>query len=250
MANLTAGASTGTFNIGALISGAFSILHGALPSFLALAVIPVVPAVLSLILVGTPTVSPEDPGAYLRATWVFTLGSVILSLMIQGAMVYGAFNQMRGRPFSVGESLSKGFVRFLPLLGVAVLSGLAITIGFLLVIIPGIWLVCMFYVAVPVCVAEHGGVTGSLSRSAELTKGYRWKILGLALIVGIGTIVVSGILSFIGRMIAGPIGGSIVGLVLQVYTIALFGILAALSYYTLRSIKEGIDIDRIANVFD
>ena len=109
MTNLTAGASTGNFNIGALISGAFSVLHGALPSFLALAVIPVVPTVLSLIFVGTPTAG--DEGAYLKATGVFTLGSVILSLMIQGAMVYGAFNQMRGRPFSVAESLSKGFVR-------------------------------------------------------------------------------------------------------------------------------------------
>jgi hypothetical protein len=42
----------------------------------------------------------------------------------------------------------------------------------------------MWAVAAPVVVAEKAGVIGALSRSRELTKGARWKILGLFLVVG------------------------------------------------------------------
>ncbi len=41
----------------------------------------------------------------------------------------------------------------------------------------------MLYVAVPVCVIEKQGVIASLSRSRALTKGYRWQIFGLFLLV-------------------------------------------------------------------
>jgi hypothetical protein len=39
-------------------------------------------------------------------------------------------------------------------------------------------------------------------------------------------------------------------LIIQLYATAFGSVLVALVYYCLRSIKEGIDIDRIADVFD
>ena len=41
----------------------------------------------------------------------------------------------------------------------------------------------MTFVATPACVVEKLGVSASMDRSAQLTKGQRWKILGKALLV-------------------------------------------------------------------
>lgn len=249
MTNLTQSASAGNFSIGALLSGAFSILHSALPRFLALSAIPLIPSLISIFLFGPP--DPKNPGAYFTGgAGIASIISLMLYFIIQGSMVYGAFNEMRGRQFSVGEALSKGLARFLPVLGIAVLSGLAIGVGLVLLVIPGLWLICLYYAAVPVCVVEQRGVIASMGRSAELTKGYRWKVLGLVLIVGLVTIIVSGTLSYVGRLIGGFVVEQLIGLVVGLYSGAFGGVMVALTYYTLRSVKEGIDIDRIANVFD
>ena len=41
---------------------------------------------------------------------------------------------------------------------------------------PGIMLMVRWFVAVPACVVERIGPSGSMKRSAELTSGHRWKV--------------------------------------------------------------------------
>lgn len=247
MSSLAAGISRSDFSIGTLISSTFGVLHRAFGKFIALAIIPVIPTVLGLFLIAEP--APGTP-PNLGLIWVPALLSTILLFMIQGATIYGATNEMRGRGFSVGEALSKGLARFLPLLGVSLLVGLMTGIGIILLIVPGLIVLCIFYAAAVVCVVEQKGVFASLSRSAELTKGYRWKILGLLLIVGVVSAVVGAIVGGIGTALAGHLVGNLLAQVIQIYVGAYGSVLIALAYYTLRSIKEGIDIDRIADVFD
>ena len=248
MTNFSQGTTSGDFNIGALISESFGVLNSALPRFLALAVIPVIPLFLEILIVGEPTV--EAAGQHGFTTLFLNVAFLILTFAIQGAMIYGAFNELRGQGFTVGEALSKGLSRFLPLFGVAILSGLAITIGLLLLVIPGLWLFCVLYLAAAVCVVEQRGVTDSMSRSGELTKGYRWQILGLILIIGIASALIAFILSYIGALVAGFVVGQLIGNLVQIYMIALGSVLVSMAYYRLRTIKEGVDIDKITHVFD
>lgn len=248
MTNFNQGIGSGDFNIGALISESLAVLNRALPRFLAVALIPIIPLIISTLAIGVP--SPENPNANVGAFFVLLLIYIILLFAIQGGMIYGAFNELRGQPFAVGDALSKGFARALPLLGVSILTGLVVSIGFVLLVVPGLWLICMLYAAVAVCVVERRGVTESMSRSAELTSGYRWQILGLVLIVGIASWLASWVIQHLGASLGGPVFGALLGNLIQVYLIALGSVLAALVYYRLRSIKEGVDIDRLANVFD
>ncbi len=48
----------------------------------------------------------------------------------------------------------------------------------LALLVPGFILLIMWFVAIPVCVVEQRGSWASMQRSAELTKGHRWKISG------------------------------------------------------------------------
>jgi hypothetical protein len=119
-----------------------------------------------------------------------------------------------------------------------------------LLIVPGFIALLMLYVAVPACVVEGLGPAASLGRSAELTKGFRWKILGLILLVSLISIICSLLVTFILTLFTGAFVATLGKFAVQALTAALSGVLAAVIYYSLRAAKEGIDIDRIVSVFD
>jgi hypothetical protein len=108
---------------------------------------------------------------------------------------------------------------------------------------------CMYFVVAPVCVAEKAGVGASLSRSRYLTKGYRWQIFGAyALIVILGGM--SSGIAAVATSAVGGIGATIVGYGVQAIFGAFGAVLAAVLYYQLRVAKEGIDLAKIASVFE
>lgn len=175
---------------------------------------------------------------------------MFLSPLAVAINLHAAFQSMRGRPVSLGESIAGGLSRFLPLLGVMILFTLGATLGFLLLIVPGIILMVMWYVAVPACVLERTGPARSLGRSRELTKGYRWKIFGLILLVYVLSIIGSVLGSLLANTAAGMWGAAIVQLIWQGLAAGFGTVMIAVVYYYLRVAKEGIDVDQIAAVFD
>jgi hypothetical protein len=82
-----------------------------------------------------------------------------------GAVTYGVVQVLRGRTMSIAQAGAIAVRRFLPLIGVAILVGLLFWLGIVLLIVPGLIVYAMYYVAAPVCIAEQAGVGASLSRS-------------------------------------------------------------------------------------
>ena len=244
MVTTAPGAAGTEFRIGAVLGLSFQILHQALGKFLVLSLLPIIPIlVMGFGLVAAP--QNAAPFALVGGLLYF-----ILAMISQAALVYGALEELRGHRFTVGEAFSKGFRRFWPVLGVAIVSGLIVMVGSVLLLVPGLIALCMLYVAIPACVVEEWGVTQSLTRSAELTRGYRWPIFGLILLVMIGAAVAGSLLEALVEALAGQVVGSLFDAALQVYFTALASAVVSIIYYRLRVIKEGIDIDRIAHVFD
>lgn len=243
------------FRLGAVFSQSLSVLFA---NF--------IPFLLITLLVNIPTfaygiywfndlqsmVQAEDVDVAIVNRTVLT-GSVILGLLsifvtplATGAVTFGAFQYMRGQQASVGECISVGISKMLPVLGVALLAGLAMVGGFLLLIIPGFIVMCMLYVAVPAAVVEGVGVRAALGRSAFLTRGARWPIFGLIFIMGI----IDNVLDKIVELALADMTYLIVMLLVGVMVSAWQASAAAVSYYHLRSVKESVEIDDIASVFD
>ena len=159
------------------------------------------------------------------------------------------FQDLRGKPASIGDCMSVGFGRMFPVLGVALLAGLAVLGGTLLLVVPGLIIACMLYVAVPVAVVEKPGVTASLSRSAALTKGARWSIFAIVLVIGVLNNVISRILG--GAIEATDAVAVILISVVIALVFNLWGSVAqAVAYYDLRKAKEGVDIEDLVKVFE
>ena len=174
----------------------------------------------------------------------------MLNALATSVVLFAAFQDMRGQPVRLGASLGVGLSRFLPVVGASLLMGIAVGLASLLLVIPGLIVFTMFYVGLPACVVEGLGPAACLSRSSELTKGFRWKIFGLALLLTLMAGVSGGLLSFILVRLGSAPAYVISIFVLQAFWRAVQSVCAVVAYHELRVAKEGIDIHRIASVFD
>jgi hypothetical protein len=233
------------FRIGQVLSRAFNVFFKHIMTFTLIATGVVLPFVL-LGALGS-SAPPDQRGVMTLMAFVLYL---FLAPLATAVILYGAFQHMRGHPVHLGESVSRGLARFLPLIGLMILQTLGVLLGSILLIIPGLILMVMWYVAVPVCVVERTGPVESLSRSQELTKGFRWKLFGLYLLVLIIGAVGGSILPVVGEALAGIWGQVAVQLVWQGLAQAFGSVLIVVAYYYLRVAKEGMDIEGIAAVFD
>jgi Membrane domain of glycerophosphoryl diester phosphodiesterase/Uncharacterised protein family (UPF0259) len=184
---------------------------------------------------------------------------VLPAYILIGAITHGAVVYLNGKKASIGECLSTGLTRMLPLLALGLLSSLGIVLGLLLFIIPGAILATRWAVAAPVLVAERTGIMDSFGRSAELARNNRWRIFWLLLI----WVVLNFIMEFAFGSVIGLLGGAMVQFGESAFWIymGIFGIYSAIVamipaagsaalYAELRTIKEGASTEDLARLFD
>lgn len=147
-----------------------------------------------------------SPGLIFAALGIFLLIFIPLAIAGQAVMIRATLSASNDEVATIGDCLSTAGRNLFPLLGLGILSGLAIGLGLLLLIVPGIILMIMWYVAAPSLVVEQLGVTGSMERSADLTRGARWNVLLLVIIAGAIGFGVSMVFGMINLAIGGATG--------------------------------------------
>ncbi len=97
---------------------------------------------------------------------------IIVYLLSQGGTVVAVSEIYLGRSTSIDAALRRAWSEALSLFGVVVLNGIAISVSFIALIIPGFYVACRLLVCVPAALIEGRGPGDSLSRSWNLTKGF------------------------------------------------------------------------------
>lgn len=121
-------------------------------------------------------------GSNLVGVAVALILGTILGILFQGAVVELARDVEDGTlDSSVGQLLSSVVPAIVPLFLVGLLSGLAIAVGLVFLIVPGVILMVLLAVVGPVTVIERPGVIAAMTRSRELVKGSGGPVFGLIL---------------------------------------------------------------------
>jgi hypothetical protein len=190
-----------------------------------------------------------------------TLFSIFSSMLTQGALVRATIAHSEGREASFGESAMAGLRVVLPLLLLGILFSLGLMLGFVLLIVPGIFLYLMWAVAAPALVEERTGVFGAFNRSSYLTKGARWHILALGLVMVLIYLIFSAVigatlvLTFgVQGMVAGiqhglPLGYLLVSGILATILTAIITTIQTSLYVELRNWKDGPASEKLADIF-
>lgn len=140
--------------------------------------------------------------------------------------------------WSVGDVLGSVTGRLISIILLQIVVGILVVIGLVFLIVPGVILALMWSVSMPSLVVEDKGVFDSMSRSSELTKDNRMRILGVVLVV----LAIYIVIAIVGALLtaAVPILGVIALIVIGVLAYPYVAIISAVLYYRLRDLKEGV----------
>jgi hypothetical protein len=172
---------------------------------------------------------------------VASVVGIAAGTLYQGTVVNLVRDVQDGRrDFSAGDLLSSATPFVLPLIGAGILAGLAIGIGLILLIVPGLILLTIWAVIAPVIVIEKSRVMASFGRSRELVRGNGWPVFGAIalafLIVVIGGIVFTAIAASIAD---GPLLRIVFSALASTITAPVSALVAAVLYFRLRAF-EGV----------
>lgn len=132
-----------------------------------------------------------------------TVVSLIAASLYTGFVVKLVEDVRDGRrDFSVGELLSSASPFIVPLIVNGFLRGIAIAIGLILLIVPGLILMTIWAVTSPAIVLENENGISAFGRSSELTRGERMNVFLTILVVFVITIVISFIVLAIGASLS------------------------------------------------
>lgn len=172
----------------------------------------VIIAVVSGVLVG---VAQDDGSLILQ--FVANMIQLIATYLYTGFVVKLVQDVRDGRrDSSVGDLVSAAMPALVPLIIFAVLAGIAITLGLILLIVPGLFLLTIWSVGAPAIVAERRGALEAFGRSHELVRGNGWNVFGVILSVFLILIVATIVVAAIGAAIGGVAGAAIVAIILLV----------------------------------
>jgi hypothetical protein len=228
--------------LGALVGNSLRVYLANLVPFVALAALTMAPWAVLSCCIEYGAVLPT-PGVEFAMLALRMVGTNVLA----GALAFGVVQQLRGLPAGMNDVLGIGVRTLLPVLAVGIVTGLLIGIGVVLLVVPGLYLATILFVAVPAAVLERRGVGGSMQRSTDLTLGSRWPIFGACVL----TIVLTAGSGFVLEWACAPMGvptwlDFVTSLVLDPFV----STMPAVCYYMLRIGKENIDAQRVAAVFD
>jgi hypothetical protein len=131
-----------------------------------------------------------------------------------------------------GELLSAAAPYIGTLILNGILFGIAVTVGFFLLIVPGLILITIWAVVAPAIVVEHQGVIEAFGRSRELVRGNGWNVFGVIVLAFLILIVVYIVAGLIGAAI-GDAGVVILSIIAGILVEPVVALVASILFFDL-----------------
>ena len=164
---------------------------------------------------------------------VGVLVSIVAGVLYAGYVVKLVQDVRDGRrDFSVGELFSAAAPYIGTLFLNGLLAGIAITIGFVLIIVPGLILITIWSVIAPSIVVEDRGVIEAFGRSRELVRGNGWNVFGAIVLAFLIVIAVSIVAGLIGSAL-GDAGRVVLQAIANVITAPIAALVASILFFDL-----------------
>jgi hypothetical protein len=170
---------------------------------------------------------------------IATIVGLIVSQLYTGMVVEVVNDTRDGRlDASIGGLFNKVTPVLLTLIGAAIVTGIAITVGLIACIIPGVILLTLWAVVAPAVVIERLGVFDAMSRSWNLVKTNFWQTLGVIVVFWIITFVITGLIGFIFRD-SSLVVAVIVAWIVHFLLAPLSALASSILFFELRGVESG-----------
>jgi hypothetical protein len=175
--------------------------------------------------------------------WFGALLSVLVSLAgvfwLQGALVIAVDDVRDGRAdLSIRETLDRVRPRLNTLTLAGLLASVAIFVGLLLLVVPGLVLITIWLLIVPAIMLEGRGVSGSFGRSRELVQGHGWNVFGVIAFTVAIVLAISVGVGILERAIDSAWVSLVLDIARQTVTAPFLALAWTITYYELRGVRE------------
>ncbi|HEX5061021.1 MAG TPA: hypothetical protein VFV99_16755 [Kofleriaceae bacterium] len=170
---------------------------------------------------------------------------LITHALMTAVVAYGVIMELHGSRPSTRACIAKGFAQIGPVVGVTVISTLAIGAATLLFVIPGIIVGLMFFVIVPVTVVEGLGIDAAMKRSSELTRGRKGDLFLIMTFAGALGVAIE----LVAQFELGPEAAFVWRAVGGAFSSMFLAVAVGVVYVELRKLRDGIQIPDIATAF-
>jgi hypothetical protein len=169
--------------------------------------------------------------------------STIAGTLYQGTVVELVRDVQDGRrDFSALELVRGALPVLLPLIVAGLLAGVAIGVGFLLLIAPGLFLATIWAVIAPVIVVERSDALGAFGRSRALVRGHGWTVCGAIVVAFLIAAVGAAVFAAIGDAIAtGPLVRIVFSALASTVTAPISALVASVLYFRLRASRPAAE---------
>ncbi|EEG77964.1 hypothetical protein [Dethiobacter alkaliphilus] len=250
-------------NVGDILDHTFSIYRNDFKSYWTLVALGIVPAallnILSLLLFPVAAIDPLDGvgvminSGFFAGSIIFAIVGGILQAIAYGGLIKKSAEQIAGGDIEANDAFKFGVRKIVPALVGGLLVAVAVFLGFLALIIPGIYLIVSFAMYFHTIIIEDEGPLGGIRRSRRLIKGYWWRSLGVFILIGILTGIIASIVAipfgllsgffFVGNPTTYAIVNTLVNIPVHILITPLTAIAYTLYYYDLRVRQENLDLD-------
>ena len=131
------------------------------------------------------TSSYDESPSIAEAAVPTAVGFLVMTPIITAICIYALHSIAKGERPSRGEVFVAGFEAFTPLFGAVVLAALGIALGFLALIVPGVYFAVRWYFVPQAVVIEGARGPAALTRSSQVVQGFWWRTFGLVLLANI-----------------------------------------------------------------
>lgn len=128
------------------------------------------------------------------ASGIADLAFSLLFPVMSVALTAAVANVYLDRPITVGDAYRSIRVILTPIVGTYLLLYLLVILGFIALLIPGIYLANCWSLTTPVMIVEHRFGRTALRRSRQLVTGVWWRTFGILIVAGLIAQVPAGVL--------------------------------------------------------
>jgi hypothetical protein len=171
------------------------------------------------------------------------IGAVIsfaATYVVQASLIKAVQDVRDGRAdLDLSQTVRAAGPYILPVIGASILAGIGVTIGFILLIVPGFILLTFWCLIVPFIVLGGSGVFGSFGHSWRTVRGYAWRVFGTYVLVFLILIAFAIVVGFILILLPLWLRSFVNNLVTGTLIAPFLALVATLIYYRLTAAHAG-----------
>jgi hypothetical protein len=226
--------------VGEVLREAFELYSRFLAPFFLTAV--VIFAVMDLLSALADSAAGDSTVASLLWGLVSATVGIVGFFLVQGGLVQRACDLHEGRvERSVADTYRAALPRLPALVAAGVVAALLVTIGLLLLIVPGLILLTIWSMLGAVIVLEGVPAAQSFGRSRELVRGHGWTVFGLIVITFLVVVIAEAVIRLLFAPLTGFLEGYLGALVAHSLTIPFAAAVLTTAYFKLRGVGEPIE---------